>query len=388
MRERPETLNLANWRLPPHGRWAFHHVREIVPSEPIARGDATSPLAQAPGDALDGLRTPGPDGRDLSLGEWLALSNTDALLVAHRGRLVHEWYADPAIESHPHIVFSVSKSITGTLTGVLVEQGVIDPARPVVDYIPELADSGYRDASVQHVLDMAVRIDFAEDYTATAGPFVDYRTATAWHPCPVDDIDRGLHEFLCTLARADGEHGEVWQYRSPNSDLLGWLLERASGERAANLLSRHLWRPLGAEADAYITVDRKGAARTAGGICVVPRDLLRFAELMRNDGAVDGRQVIPAGWVDDCRTGGSHEVWRRGESAKEFPRGRYRNKWYNSGDEHGSMLAIGIHSQWIFIDPVAEVTVVKLSSQDEPLRLDLDSVNLQAFANIAATFGG
>ncbi len=384
MRERPGTLNLANWRLPPHGRWAFHHVREIVPSEPIARGDATSPLAQAPGDALDDLRTPGPEGRGLSLDEWLALSHTDALLVAHRGRLVHEWYADPAIESHPHIVFSVSKSITGTLTGVLVEQGLIDPARPVVDYIPELADSGYRDARVQHVLDMAVRIDFEEDYTATAGPFVDYRTETAWHPCPVDDIDRGLHDFLCALARADGEHGEVWQYRSPNSDLLGWLLERASGKRVAELLAHHLWQPLGAEAEAYITVDRKGAARTAGGICVVPRDLLRFAELVRNGGAVDGRQVIPASWIDDCRTGGSHEAWRRGESAKEFPRGRYRNKWYNSGDEHGSMLAIGIHSQWIYIDPVAEVTVVKLSSQDEPLRLDLDSVNLQAFANIAA----
>ena len=387
MRERPQTLNLANWRQPPHGRWAVHHVREIVPSEAIARGNATSPLARAPSDALDAFETPGPGGVGFSLAQWLEISNTDALLVAHRGKLVHEWYADAAIATHPHIVFSVSKSITGTLTGVLVEQGLLEPARPVVDYIPELADSAYRDASVQHVLDMAVRVEFEEDYTATAGPFVEYRTATAWHPCPVDAIDRGLHDFLRSLARADGEHGEVWQYRSPNSDLLGWLLERAGGERAANLLSRHLWQPLGAEAGAYVTVDRKGAARTAGGICIVPRDLLRFAELVRNGGAVAGRQVIPAAWVDDCRTGGSHDAWRRGQSAKEFPHGSYRNQWYSSGDEHGSMLAIGIHSQWIYIDPIAEVTVVKLSSQEEPLRLDLDSVNLRAFAKIAAAFG-
>ncbi len=120
----------------------------------------------------------------------------------------------------------------------------------------------------------------------------------------------------------------------------------------------------------------------------MPRDLLRFAELVRNRGAVDGRQVIPAAWIDDCRDGGSHDAWRRGESAKDFPRGRYRNKWYNSGDAHGTMLAIGIHSQWIYIDPVAEVTVVKLSAQDEPLRPDLDDVNLQGFASIAAAFGG
>ncbi len=387
MRERPQTLNLANWRQPPHGRWAFHHVREIVPSEQIARGDAASPLASAPADVLDGLRTPGPRGADISLADWLGLSNTDALLVAHRGRLVHEWYADPAIETQPHIVFSVSKSITATLAGVLVEQGLLEPARAVVDYLPELAESGYRDARVQHVLDMTVRIEFTEDYTATSGPFVDYRTATAWHPCPVDAIDQGMHDFLCSLARADGAHGEVWQYKSPNSDLLGWLLERTSGARVADLLSRHLWQPLGAEADAYITVDRKGAPRTAGGICVVPRDLLRFGELVRNRGAVEGRQVIPAAWIDDCRAGGSHDAWRRGESAKDFPRGSYRNKWYSSGDDHATMLAIGIHSQYIYLDPVAEVTIVKLSSQDEPLRLDLDSVNFEAFARIAAAVG-
>ncbi len=388
MPDRPRSLNLANWRQPPHGRWAFHHVREILPSESISRGDAASPLASAPSAALDDLRTPGPAGDEITLADWLGLSNSDALLVAHRGRLVHEWYVEPAIETHPHIVFSISKSITGTLAGVLVAQGSFDPARMVVDYIPELAESGYRDARVQHVLDMAVRIEFTEDYVATSGPYIDYRTATAWHPCPVDAIDQNTHDFLASLARADGDHGEVWQYKSPNSDLLGWLLERASGARAAELLTRHLWQPLGAEADAYITVDRKGAARTAGGLCVVPRDLLRFAEMVRNDGAVDGRQVIPAAWIDDCRSGGSHDAWRRGESVKEFPRGRYRNKWYNSGDDHATMLAIGIHGQWIYIDPVAEVTIVKLSAQDEPLRADLDNVNLRAFANIAAAYGG
>ena len=387
MTARPQSLNLANWRQPPHGRWAFHHVREIVPSEAIARGDSASPIERAASNALDALTTPGPDGTDGTLTDWLAATQADALLVARRGKLVHEWYADAAIETQPHIVFSVSKSITGTLAGVLVEQGMLDPTRPAVDYIPELADSAYRDASVQHVLDMTVCVRFDEDYTATSGPFVDYRTATAWHPCPVDSIDRGLHEFLCTLERTDGKHGEVWQYKSPNSDLLGWLLERAAGERAAALLSRHLWQPMGAETDAYITVDRKGAARTAGGICVVPRDLLRFGELVRNRGVAAGRQVIPAAWIDDCRNGGSHDAWRRGESAKDFPRGRYRNKWYNSGDEHDTMLAIGIHGQWIYIDPVAELTIVKLSAQDDPLNADHDRANVRAFRNIVAAFG-
>jgi CubicO group peptidase (beta-lactamase class C family) len=327
---------------------------------------------------------PGPGGEDWSLQDWLEVSNSDALLVAHKGKIVHEWYVDAAIETSPHIVFSVSKSITATLAGVLVEQGLLDPAKPVTEYIPELADSGYRDASLQQVLDMVVSIDFNEDYLATSGKFVEYRTATAWHPCAVDSIDQNLHDFLCSLERADGEHGQVWRYKSPNSDLLGWVLERASGERLANLMSTYLWQPMGAEADAYITVDRKGAPRTAGGICVLPRDLLRFGELVRNRGYANGQQVIPERWIKECSDGGSLDAWERGESAKEFPAGSYRNKWYQTGNEHRVMLAIGIHSQWIYVNPVTEVTIVKLSSQDEPLRLDLDNTNMQAFTNLSA----
>ncbi len=388
MIERPETLNLANWRLPPHTRWAFHHVCEIVPSEPLYRAHQKAELPRDSVDAVADLTTPGLDGDNWTLQQWLEVSSTDALLVAHRGRIKHEWYADDAMEGSPHIVFSVSKSITATLAGVLVEQGRLEPSRPVTDYIPELAASGYRDASVQQVLDMTVRIAFEEDYLATSGIFVDYRTATAWHPCEVDAIDHNLHDFLCSIQRADGAHGEVWQYRSPNSDLLGWILERAGGERLAKLLYEHLWQPMGAEKNGYVTVDRKGAARTAGGICVVPRDLLRFGELVRNRGYANGQQVIPASWIDDCSQGGDREAWARGESAKEFPDGRYRNKWYQTGNEHQVMLAIGIHSQWIYINPVTEVTIVKLSSQDEPLRLDLDAINLQAFTNISNAVAG
>ena len=387
MIERPASLNLANWRQPPNSRWAFHHVREIVPSEPIYRGRETAELPRA-AVTLGNVAVDGPEGEAWSLEQWRDATFGDALLVAYRGSLVYEWYADEAMKISPHIVFSVSKSITAILAGVLVERGLLDPEKPVVDYIPALAESAYRDALLQHVLDMTVRVDFVEDYLATGGQYVEYRKASGWHPCEIYEIDRNLHDFIRGLARAEGEHGEAWQYRSPNSDLLGWVLERASGERLASLMSRELWQPMGAEKNAYITVDRKGTARTAGGICVIPRDLMRFGELVRNRGEAMGRQVIPAAWIDECSKGGSHEVWKRGESAKEFPAGRYRNKWYQTGDECQSMLAIGIHGQWIYINPVSEVTIVKLSSQDLPLMPEFDSVNLRMFANISTLLAG
>ncbi len=384
MIDRPESLNLANWRLPPHNRWAFHHLREIIPNAPIYRGNKTARFTSTPTPAVGEVKLVGLEGASWSLDRWLEESSSDALLVAHRGKLVHDWYFDDEIGRSPHIVCSVSKSITATLAGVLVDQGLLDPAKPVVEYIPELADSGYRDASLQQVLDMVVRIDFTEDYLATSGKFIEYRTATAWYPCGVGEIDQNLHEFLCSLKRADGEHGKVWQYKSPNSDLLGWVLERVSGETLAGLMSRYLWQPMGAEKNAYITVDRKGAPRTAGGICVIPRDLLRFGELVRNRGVANGQQVIPDWWIDDCSQGGDRGAWERGESSREFADGRYRNKWYQTGNEHRVMLAIGIHSQWIYINPVTEVTIVKLSSQDQPLRPELDDINMRAFTGISA----
>ena len=383
MLTRPDELNLSNWRLPGNTRWAFHHLREIIASEEISCGKEADRLESEINPAVAGLRLTGLGGADWSLQRWLDESSSDALLVAHRGILVHEWYAQAGIEENPHIVFSVSKSMTATLAGVLVEQGLLDPTKGLVEYIPELAGSGYCDASLQQLLDMVVSIDFGEDYLATSGKFVDYRTATGWHPCAVDAIDQNLHDFLCTLGPGKGTHGDRFEYKSPNSDLLGWILERASGEGLASLFSRYLWQPMGAEANAYITVDRKGNPRAAGGICVRPRDLLRFAELVRKRGQANGQQVIPAAWIDDCSDGGSLETWRAGESSKDFKAGSYRNKWYQTGDEHRSMLAIGIHSQWIYIDPVTEVTIIKLSSQSEPLRPDLDSINLQSLSQIS-----
>jgi len=379
---RSAQLNLSNWRKPPFSRWAFHHVREIIPSQSIDRGENVSELPNLIDGEISQMTFAGPDACDWSLAQWQDASTTDALLVAHRGNLVHEWYADESVEINPHIVFSVSKSITATLAGVMVEQGLIDPSATLTDIIAELVNSGFSGASLQQLLDMVVNIDFEEDYEATSGKFVEYRTATAWHPCGLDDIDINLHDFLRSLKPGKGQHGRVFDYKSPNSDLLGWVLERAGAENLASLLSEYLWRPMGAEADAYITVDRKGAARSAGGICVLPRDLLRFGEMMRNGGFANGQQVVPGSWVKDCSEGGDREAWLRSPSSEKFPGGKYRNQWYQSGNRHQAMLAIGIHSQWIYIDPVAEVTIVKLSAQDDPLNPQLGPLNLQVFESI------
>lgn len=380
-------VTLANWRLPPFNRWSFHNVRQIVPSAAIYAGSQGTSFSQER-HPVERLAFHGPDGQEWTIGRMLEATTTDGFLVLQRGKLVAESYAAGQRPETPHIVFSVSKSITGSLAGVLVERGQLDPDAPVTTYIPEAAGSAYGDCTVRHVLDMTVSIDFVEDYLDTTGDFARYRVATGWNPAPQGMPPLDLRGFLVTLKRGAAPHGKKFYYVSPNSDLLGWILERASGTPFADLLSNAVWRPMGAEFDAYVTVDRLGAPRTAGGICVTLRDLARFGELMRRDGMADGRQVLPKSWVDDIRSNGDPEPWRLGATPGFLPGGRYRSKWYITGNAHGAFCAIGIHDQWIYVDPAAEVVIVKQSSQPMPSDPQIDLLHLAAFDALARALEG
>ncbi len=185
------------------------------------------------------------------------------------------------------------------------------------------------------------------------------------------------------MPRAPEPHGEVFRYLSPNSDLLGWLLERAAGQSFVELLSEYVWRPMGAEGAAVVTVDGAGAARTAGGLCVLPRDLARFGEMMRLGGAAGGREIIPARWVDDIRSGGDSAPWRRGDLHDLFPEGRYRSQWYQTGKASGAFCAIGIHGQWLWIDPEREVVVAMVSAQPDPVSDAIDLTLIRGFDALA-----
>lgn len=381
-------VTLANWRLPPFNRWSFHHVRRILPTAAIHRGPGPAmALGKDPHD-VNRVMFHGPDGGEWTVGRMLAETFTDGFVVLQRGKLVTESYVPGQQPETPHIIFSVSKSVTGSVAGALVERGKLDPEAPVVRYIPEAAGSAYGDCSVRHVLDMTVGIDFEELYLDPDSDFGRYRVATGWNPVPAGGKELDLRSFLVSLKRDRHPHGHLFHYVSPNSDLLGWLLERAADKPYAALVSEMLWRPMGAEFEGYVTIDRLGAPRSAGGVCVALRDLARFGELMRRGGAAEGRQVLPRSWIDDILTKGDPEPWRRGASAGFLPNGRYRTQWYIVGNRHGAFCAIGIHGQWIYVDPAAEVVIAKQSSQPLPVDEPMDLLLLAGFDAIARALEG
>ncbi len=368
-------VTLGNWRTTPFSRWSFQNVGEIVPSAVIRSGRLFEEALLGLG-ALSGLPVTGLDGADQPLESFLEASDTDSFVVLRQGRLVAEWYAGHCDPLCPHIIFSISKSLTALLAGILVGQGKLSLADPVVRHIPEAEGSAYADATVQQLLDMEISLDFDENYLDQNGAFNRYRRATGWTPDNPADPAPDLKTFLCSLPKGKGEHGVLHAYRSPNTDMAGIVLERASGVRLPTLFSGLLWQTL--SSDAMITVDRCGTARAAGGMSVTARDLARLGDLVRRNGG----GIVPAAFIADLWTGGSRDAWKNGDQATLFAEGRYRNYWYASGE--GELAAIGIHGQWIWIDPANDTVIVKLSSQPLPVDAPLDQAIVSMLRRVSA----
>jgi hypothetical protein len=368
-------VTLANWRKPPWLRWSFQHVRELVPSAdiPNAPGGARA-LPRALAD-LSGLTVPDGD-KSLPFAEFLTHTQTDALVVLHHGKLVFEYYANSMTPETPHILMSVSKSVLGLIAGVLTGQRALDPEALVTAYVPEVAGTAYAGARVRDLLDMRAGVKFDEDYLATEGAIVEYRKATNWGPLEPGQRPTDLRSFFATLTEPDQPHGRPWHYISPNTDLLGWVIERATGRRYADLASDVLWQPMGAERPAYITVDRLGAPRAAGGFCCTARDLARLGLLF----AEGGRGVIPGAWLDDILIGGDKAAWEASAGLAKYlglPM-RYRSQWYVLVRPSPIVFAIGVYGQSLFVDPANGVVMAKVSCQDLPVDLERKMLTIRA----------
>lgn len=370
-------VTLANWRTAPFNKWAFHHTREIVASADIPNDpDDVWALTSAPVD-LGGLMVKNGDAT-LDFDSYLTATDTDGLVVLHRGKIVHESYANGMTRTTPHILMSVSKSVLGLMFGILKDQGVLDLEQPVTELIPEIAKTAYRGATLRQLLDMRAGVFFDEDYLATSGPIIEYRKAQNWNPLEPGERPSDLRTFFQSMAEPDGPHGGRMHYVSPNTDLLGWVIERATGERYADLVSRLLWQRMGASESAYITVDRFGAPRCAGGFCASTRDLARLGQLILQNGRRDDAQIIPERWLDDILNNGDADAWKQGDFACYFP-GKvmhYRSKWYVMRGEQPIVFGVGVFGQNVFIDRVNEIAIAKFSSQPPPVDEGLVTLTL------------
>ncbi len=386
---RPAGISLSNWLSEPYARWSFQHVEDMVPTAVISRGTGTAarlPAARASVAEIPVTRT---EGVATTVGAVMAATVTDGWAVAHRGSLVAEEYLGGMGAATRHLLFSVSKSLVGTVVGVLHGAGAIELDAPVTAFVPALADCGYAGATVRHLLDMRSGIAFSEDYSDPAAEIHLLDQAMGWAPRSSPAVPATVQDFLLTLRRKSA-HGGPFEYRSCETDVLGWICEVAGSQRMPELMSELVWSCIGAQCDATIGVDPMGTGFFDGGINACLADMIRFGSLFLRDGvSLTDRQVVPAAWIADSLDGGpdSRQAFDACPDDNEMPGGMYRNQLWFPYPGSNVVLCLGMCGQMIYVNRTAEVVAAKLSTQPhshEPHMLR----TLRAFDAVAHELAG
>ena len=368
----------------PQTRWSFSNFRQLLPTTQVSRGTgAPVPLPRALRDDLDAVSFV-PLGKDapMTWGEAFNANYTDGVVVLHKGRIVYERYAGALRPEGQHISMSVTKSFFGTLGAMLVAEGKLDENAPVSRYVPELKDSAFGDATVRQVLDMRTGLKYSENYLDPNAEIWQHTRAGGVLPRPPGyQGPQTFYEFLQTVKK-EGDHGGSFAYKTVNSDALGWVIRRATGQSIGQLLSERIWSRLGMEQDAYFTVDSVGNEFAGGGLNAGLRDMARFGEMMRNQGKFNGQQIIPAAVVQDIAKGGDKSAFPQA-TFPTLPGWSYRNMWWVSNNEHGAYSARGIHGQAIYIDPKAEMVIARFASHPMPNNPFNDPNSLPAYMALA-----
>ncbi len=376
-----------NWIEGPFNRWGFLHVRELARTARIARGDGPVHALESAPAGLEA--TPVTfEGETVLLTEALDRTYTDGLCVVHDGRIVFEHYVDGMRPDDTHLLMSVSKSLTATLVGVLVGEGVLDPGDLVTDHVAALRGTAWEGCSLQHLLDMRAGTRFdEEDYENpdSDGVLIDeisgYR-ARRRPDLPAEDT----YDWILKLEN-ERPHGGPFQYRSILTDVLGWVASEATGERFPDLFSRLLWSRIGAERDAEIIVDVAGFAAAEGGICTTLRDLARFGLMHLQDGVLGGRRVVPEAWIARLR-GRDDElvsVFDR-DGFHTSPDAFYHDQWWVLDGDAGVYSGFGILGQQLLIHRPTRTVLAKFSTwptrSDERFQRYSEAINLAVLAQL------
>ncbi len=376
-----------DWDHAPWNRWSFQHVREILPTAEVWRG--RGPVRPLPRDDrdLDHLPVALSDGAPSTLADFLDETYTDGFIVLKSGRIAYERYFNNMDDRTLHLSQSVGKSFVAATAGALAGRGLIDTAAPITEYLPELTHTGWRGATLQQVLDMTTGVRFGEDYSDPYSDIGKLDVADGWKPIPpnTDPLFRWPHhtwELIETLTETIRPHGALFSYRSIETDVLAFAMERVTGKRLPQLVSEELWQKIGVEESANFTVDPAGYALGCGGFNACLRDYARFGQLYLDHGKVEGNDVIPAAWVEATRNA-DHTLFREPYTLS-LPQGAYRNQFWIEDPQSRSIMARGVFGQLIYVNWDLDLVAVKLSSWPDFLNVNYNIATLKAIRAIAA----
>lgn len=289
------------------------------------------------------------DGQSYTPEQFLDRTYTDAMLVMKDGRIVYENYRNNSNERTRFIGWSMTKSLISILIGIALDEGkLMSLDVPIETYLPELKGGGYEGVTIRQILQMRSGVDYEERYD-----FQNPGIAASNH---INALVKNVSRFADPARTIERAHspGEAFAYKTLDTAILGWLLERATGTTVSAYMAKHLWEPLGAERDGYFIMDGPpgvGREFTGAGFNATLRDFARVGLMMLNNGSGNGRQIVPAEWVALST--------RPTMNSSRGERDGYGMQWWMFGDTAYS--AVGLQGQYIYVDPKTRTVVVKLS---------------------------
>lgn len=371
-------------------RYSVNHIREFYPTRAVSAGNGKKYTVKTRLDpAIDNITfTPWDAQEPMTFEQSLAANYTDGIIIMHKGKIVYEKYPAGLKPDGLHAAMSVSKSFTGTVASILVAEKKLDPSKKVTDYIPELKNSGFADATVGQVIDMTTAIKYGEDYNDPNSEVWAYSAAgNVFRPDSYSG-PQNYYEYLATVKKLpDAEHGTTFGYKTVNTELLAWICSRVTGKGLTDMVSEMIWQPLGAHYDGYYQLDPSGIAFAGGGFDLNLRDMALFGEMLRNGGKLNGKQVIPAQAALDIAKGGSSDSYKEAfAKSGEYPKLKgwsYHNMWWITNNSHGAYMARGVHGQAIYIDPAAQMVIARFASTYYASNKYIDPLSIPAYEAVA-----
>ena len=292
-------------------------------------------------------------GKRVETEEFLARTDTGAVLVVKDGAIQFEQYWRSGGQTQTWLSMSVAKSFISALIGIAIEQGHIrDINDPITDYAPELAGSAYDNVAIKDILQMSSGASWNEDYGDPESDINRFARVFA--------LGGSMNKFATTLTR-EMAPGTYNRYNSTDTQALGMLLAAATGRSITEYMIENLWHPMGAENTGYWLTDADNMEMAFGGLNITARDYAKLGELYRLGGAFNGQQIVPADWVSASIVADAPHLIPGVNPASDWPLG-YGYQWWIPEGIAGEFMAIGVYNQFIYIAPESNTVIVKLSA--------------------------
>ena len=349
--------------------WSFVHMDQYLPHSIIRGGGKVRPFKSGKIVDLSTL-TYQFNGETRQFADLLNRSRTNGLLVIKDGKIVNEQYFHGNTSCTRFTSWSITKSFVSTLVGIAVDEGKIESIDDrVVKYVPALQGSGYEDATIRDVLQMSSGVVWNEDYSD--------KHSDIWRM--VQDVVFRKMPVLDFVKKLPGGEPHTFNYKSPDAEVLAYLVENVYKKPLHKVLSEKLWKPLGMTGDAYLNQDLNDHDFGFSFINAPLRDLAKLGQLFLQDGKWRGKQIVSAEWIKEATTPVDADL-QPNEAVPHF--GFQYQWWVPEGAAFGhEFAAIGSYGQYVYVDKDAKVVIVKVSAYPEN-SIDQDYEEITAFREI------